>query len=322
MKKLSLALFILVFASCFFSCTEEQPASPLLKEESIPVVGDDGTGKKIFVHDLLSGETVVFAPLAAYTPFLITGTGERGNYFFITGNSYNKLEGYIDSIRVFSHNSSGIRNILGSPKVSKIFANSLDGNTLNLVLYHLELVNQRIYKDNYIIDSTGRIVDKAKEKYELMQGEIPEVPAIKVNNVSPDSTRIVSVVKGKSNQIFLSDAKDTVGKMILSTDQNVDRIYWTPDKETLIMLTSNLDVHKTDRDTSSTLMIYSLKKMDYVAKFSGQGYRNFAVKKDYLIFDDLENQIRLVRVYDLKKLTDIRRIKMKNGCSIRFLPFY
>ena len=323
MKKIFLSLLAISFAFLFFSCREEEePLSPLLNEESIPIVGDNGGGKKVFVHDLESGETTSFIPLAAYTPFLITGTGEKGNYFFVTGNQYNKTEGYIDSIRVFIHNSSGVKSILQSPKVSKIFANILDGNTLNLVLYHLELVNQRIYKDNYIIDSTGRIVEKGKEKYELMQGQIPEVPAIKVNNVSPDGLRMISVVKGETNKIFLSDGKDTVGKMILTTEQNVDRVYWTQDKETLILLTSNLDVHKTDSDTSSTLLVYSLKNMDYTAKFSGEGYRNFTVKKNSLIFDDLENQIRFVRVYNLKKSKDVRRIKMKNGCSIRFLPFY
>ncbi|MBK8662898.1 MAG: hypothetical protein IPN18_14310 [Ignavibacteriales bacterium] len=62
--------------------------------------------------------------------------------------------------------------------------------------------------------------------------------------------------------------------------------------------------------------------MDYTAKFSGRGYRNFSVKKDKLVFDDLENEKRYVRIYDLKSMRELRQIRMKNGCSIRFLPFY
>jgi hypothetical protein len=323
MKKILLIPVLILFALILHSCgNRDEGNSGLIGEDAFPIVGDEGSGKKVFVHNLSDGKTEVFDALKNLTPFLITGTGERGNYFFVTGNEYNKTEGYIDSIVVYIHNYQGTRVVLGSPKVSKIFSNILDGNTMNLVLYHLELVNQRIYRDNYIIDSTGRIVSKGKEKFDLLQGQIPDVPAIKVNNTSPDGLKTITIEQGEQNKILLMDNKTTQVKQILSTTQKIDRVYWTPDKESIILLTSNLDVQKTDNDTSSTLLVYSLKKMDYTAKFSGRGYRNFSVKKDKLVFDDLENEKRYVRIYDLKSMRELRQIRMKNGCSIRFLPFY
>ncbi len=323
MRKILPFVPLLILALVFSSCGEEEKPYQVIGEESIPFIGDNGNGMKVFVYELASGTTHEFNGIPPSQPVLITGSGEGGRFYFVTGSGYNSKESYFDTITVYLHSISGTKSIFKSLKVSKIYANILDANTLNLVLYHLELVNQRIYKDNYMIDSTGRILAKQKETYNLLEGEIPEIPSIKINNTSPDGLNTLTIDKtGKSNRIILTGDKTPKGKLILETDQSIDRIYWTPDKEKVILLTSNLDVHKTDNDTSSTLMVYSLEKTDYIARFSGAGYRNFSIKKDLLIFDDNENGRRFVRIYDLKKMKDAGRIKMKNGCSIRFLPYY
>ncbi len=322
MRKIIPLITIPLLALFFTSCGEEDKSNTIIGEENIPLVGDDGQGMKIFVHELGTGRTGVFNGLPPVKPVLITGTGEGGRYYFISGSSYNTREGFFDSITIHFHNIYGTRDILKSAKVSKIYSNILDANTLNLVLYHLELVNQRIYKDNYMIDSTGRIVTKQKESYNLMEGQIPEVPGIKINNTSPDGLNTLTIdKKGNNNKIILTGEKAPKGRLILETGQNIDRVYWTSDKKKVILLTSTLDVHKTDADTSSTLLVYSLEKMDYLARFSGTGYRTFTVKKDQLVFDDIENEKRFVRIFDLAKLKETRRIKMKNGVSIRFLPY-
>lgn len=322
MRKLIPLLLIPVVALVFSSCGKEEPDYKIIGEGSIPLIGDDGNGRQIYVHDLSTGETEVFRGLPAVKPILITGTGDGGRYYFVSGSGYNTAEGYFDNITVHFHHVNGTREILTSPKVSKIYSNILDANTLNLVLYHLELVNQRVYKDNYMIDSTGRIVTKQKETYNLMEGQIPEVPAIRINNTSPDGQNSLTIENSdKKKKIIITGAKAPKGKLILETEQNVDRVFWTQDKEKVILLTSNLDVHKTDSDTSSTLLVYSMITMDYLARFSGSGYRTFTVKNSQLAFDDIENEKRFVRIFDLEKLKEARRIKMKNGVSIRFLPY-
>ena len=323
MRKILPLISLSILALIFSSCGEEEKTYQVIGEENIPFIGDNGNGMKVFVYELGTGATHVFNGIPPSQPVLITGSGEGGRYYFVTGTGYNSKESYFDTIKVYIHSYSGTKSIFKSLKVSKIYANILDANTLNLVLYHLELVNQRIYKDNYMIDSTGRILTKQKESYNLLEGEIPEVPSIKINNKPPDGLHTLTIdKKEKNNRIILTGNKTPKGKLILETDQSIDRVYWTPDKEKVILLTSNLDVHKTDEDTSSTLMVYSLEKTDYIARFSGIGYRNFSIKKDLLLFDDNENGKRFIRIFDLNKMKDAGRIKMKNGCSIRFLPYY
>jgi len=126
MKKILLIPVLILFALILHSCGNgDEGNSGLIGEDAFPIVGDEGSGKKVFVHNLSDGKTEVFDALKNLTPFLITGTGERGNYFFVTGNEYNKTEGYIDSIVVYIHNIKAQGLFLGLPrsrKFSQIFS--------------------------------------------------------------------------------------------------------------------------------------------------------------------------------------------------------
>ncbi|KAB2910021.1 MAG: hypothetical protein LC102_09940 [Ignavibacteriales bacterium] len=356
MRKFLPITFLTVLSFTLASCAEEKPVR-VITESEFALVGDGGKGKRIFVHDLETGNTLPFEKFSESLPFLVIEVGEKSSYYFIMGQQYDTTTGYIDSVSVFFHDSTGTRNLLGAPKVSKIFANVTDETVLNLNFYDIDFERWVATRNTYSFDTTGSMIKRNKKAYNLVKKEVPEYPAVKISNLSPGGNFSVYLVKGytagvakkttggkksksvkgkskktaKSSQpaktqkgakVYLSGANFKKDILITETELQIDRIYWGKKEEFVIIQFSDLQPEKTDETTNSLLLVYSLTELKETVRFAGKGYRNFTIKGNILIFDEFENDLRTVKIYDLAKKEAVRQIRMKNGCSIRFLPFY
>lgn len=222
----------------------------------------------------------------------------------ILQNKVQLVKDFGDGIQIFSH--------WESQDFYKVILLSFDkANPIRIVELKLILNGSGVP-----LSEENKIIDLGKENY-------PQIPGPEINKVSPNKKyQLASTQLNKNTQIFLVDNIKKEKKLILNSNMEITESGWTEDNENLVFSTSGVFNHLSysNKKGFSELNIYEVNKNKLFTIGGRDGYKNFLIRADLIIFDDGFNKKSLIQVFDSKKKKFINKISIKDGCGINNVP--
>ncbi|MGE5409832.1 MAG: hypothetical protein ACM3MI_02650, partial [Clostridiales bacterium] len=180
--------------------------------------------------------------------------------------------------------------------------------------------NTFVVQSKLSYNSNGKLLSNEKVVYDIEKEKYP-VPSL-LNTEFPSDNNKLNITFSTADDHNVLSLIDSLRnkKVIYSTHQNLNTAEWWGKGKYFIFSTydySRTNLQKGHNPETSKLFIYSIEDKKLLCQWQGEGYKNFNLRGDLLIFDDGFDNNSKIMVFNLKDNKMIDTIAMKGGCGIR-----
>lgn len=251
------------------------------------------------------------------TAFFLTAEsyGRQGDFPFVKDVKVYLIDLESSRVQFVESIGSGVQvfTAWGTDNTFKVILNSFDSTIVNYI-------NQR----TQIFNIYGKTLFDEEKTFDFTKEGYPKPPEIEGNYISSSDNYSIEIAdsSGKS-KIFFKRNSSAKKFLIVAGFQNLNQLYWSPDKKYIFLSTINISLSNTiekKEPNTSKLLIYSINNNKIIKSWEGEGFKNFFVTENFLIFDDGIDNNSNINIYNYKELKLIRRIEIKGGCGLRNIP--
>jgi hypothetical protein len=176
-----------------------------------------------------------------------------------------------------------------------------------------------INKNIQVYNRFGKLLSDNSEIFDLTIDGYPltKLPALKYT--SPNQLFTV-VQKNDSIQIKRNKIIKNIPTRFVNKD--LTQIEWAENNKLVIlkMKPKSISKQQTAGYNNFLLVIFDIKKEKTLKIFDDDGYKNFVLIGDFLIFDSGFGKDSNVIIYKLNPLEEVNTIKINGGCGLRNIP--
>ncbi len=245
---------------------------------------------------------------------------DKNAAFFLTAQSYKMQSAFpfIKDIKLFHYDAlkKGVNEIYSFGDGIQIYSywdidDTLKVNITNPDSMKPEILVQKIYSFNY----SGELLNIKQRSFQLINDGFPKPPKLKPNVVSPKGRfQIRNVKENKKKYIYLRDVIKNSQILLAEYEGNLKNITWTDDEKYCMIIISNFSAKN-----MSKLLIINNEKMNIENNFYGPLTQNLLVHGNFLFFEEQNNGLKQIAIYEFKKKSIYHRIKFDDGCGLNNL---
>ena len=254
-------------------------------------------------------------------------SSDHKNIFFLTASDFGKkgVFPFISNVKLYLINldSSKVKFVQKIGGGLQIFTTWTTDNTFKVILNSFDrTVVTYVNQQTFIFSQFGRELVNNSKIFDITKDGYPKPPEKVIKDYSPN--KIFRIISRDSSTTKIYLRTKTEETLIVSLDQKLNQVEWSPDEKYLFLSTIDITPrNKTlyDRQpNTSKIFLYDLKQKKIIKTFIGSGVKNFFINKVFLIFDDGFEKNSSIQIFNYKNHEPVQTIKIKGGCGLRNIP--
>jgi len=173
-----------------------------------------------------------------------------------------------------------------------------------------EIIIQNIYS----FDTDGQLTQVRERNFQILKDGFPKPPVLKPAVISPRGRfQIRNIKENGKSYLYLRDVTKNSEILVYEFEGILKNIIWTKDERFCFLIIKLNEVNR------SELLIIDANEMRIRKNYYGPENMNLLVHGNFLFFDEQNNGIRQIAVYNLNKDSIYHRIQFYDGCGINNL---
>lgn len=252
-------------------------------------------GKKIITFEQSEDKTNSFF-------ITIFRSGNRGSFPYVTDTRiyhFNKEEESVNPVEYIG-------------KCQRLQADWISRDTFRVILTYIDSVNTSfVYKKTLKYLSNGIRVFNDSLKFNLLKDGYPAFPKRITKNTSETKKYFLEIKSDSS--ISINEREEAKKNQITGIKGKIVNSLWNEDKGILILTT----LVKTEKNMKTFIYGIDLGKHNIIFEDEILGIANTRFYGNYLFYDYTVKDRKIIKIFDIKKLTDYAEIKIKGDCGIK-----
>lgn len=243
----------------------------------------------------------------------------RSKAFVTTALSYKKLGAFPDikdvRLYLFDLETNKIDEVYYFGDAIQLYTYWETQDTFKVNLTFSDSIKPEIIIQNiFSFDNNGKLTEIKKREFQILKDGFPKPPVLKLAVISPKGRYQIRNIKenGKS-YIYLRDVAKNSEILLYEYEGVIKNIIWNDDEKFCFMI---IRLNKTNQ---SELLIIDANVMQVKKNYYGPEDQNLLVHGNFLFFDEQNNGIRQIGIYNLNNDAIYHRIQFYDGCGINNL---
>lgn len=255
----------------------------------------------------------------------INHSKDRNNVFITTAFSYKKESAFpiIKGARLYKYSAEKkqVDEIAELGDALQIYTYWENEDTFKVnCTYPDSMKPEILIQQIYSFDKDGMAGSALRRTFDLVKDGFPKPPNLKPVMISPKGRFQMRNVKENGNgYIYLRDLTNNAEVLIASYNGDLKNSYWTDDEKFLLII---ITLKMNDNSQSKNeLLIVNTEEMRVKRNFYGPFYQNLLVHGNFLFFDEQNNDVPQIVVYDMYADSIYHKIYVNGGCGINYIWF-
>ncbi len=243
----------------------------------------------------------------------------RNKIFVTTASSYRKQGAFpvIKDIRLylFDNQENKIDEIYSLGDGIQLYTYWETEDTFKVNLTISDSIKPEIIIQNiFSFDTDGQLTQIQKRNFQMLRDGFPKPPLLKPAVISPRGRfQIRNIKENGKSYIYLRDVTKNSEILLHEYEGNLKNIIWTNDERFCFLII------KLNEISRSELLIVDANEMHIRKNYYGPENMNLLLHGNFLFFEEQNNGIRQIAVYNINEDSIYHRIQFYDGCGINNL---
>ncbi len=245
--------------------------------------------------------------------------------YVLTADKNPKYKGYpiLKKIEInkYNVNNNTFKNIDKINTLFQVFSTFEHDNMFKLTYLNFDSTNmQKVNKTTNYYSSEGVKVESKFESFDVLKNGIPNLGTVVIKVKSPSGKHFIDFNQSDGlTQLFYKDLNTKVKTYITSANYSVSRVDWSNDERYVIIYLEKYDNTDMQSSIQSLLIAYDIKNSEMLYVVENDSNIDFILRSGYLVYEQINNNVKKIIIYNLKTKTNIHEIETKLGCGIKTL---
>ncbi|MDP4194543.1 MAG: hypothetical protein Q8940_05820 [Bacteroidota bacterium] len=288
-------------------------------------VGSYKNKASVFYYDLKTSSVHLFwsNPKQLVVELSVSKDGKTA--FFLSASEFGRetIFPYINNLKLYRINMAEMKveKLCDLGNGLQLYSNWISPDLFRVIFNAFDKrKNTFVVQSKLSYNSNGKLLSNEKVVYDIEKEKYP-VPSL-LNTEYPSDNNKLNITFSTADDHNVLSLIDSLRnkKVIYSTHQNLNTAEWWGKGKYFIFSTydfSRTNIQKRHNPETSKLFIYSIEDKKLICQWQGEGYKNFILRGDLLIFDDGFDSNSKIMIFNLKDNKMIDTIAMQGGCGIR-----
>ena len=255
----------------------------------------------------------------------INGDEKNQMVYLLTADKNPKYKGYpiLKNIEINKYDvqNNSLKNIDKISTLFQVFSTFEHDNMFKLTYLNFDSTNmQKVNKITNYYSSEGVKVESKFESFDVLKNGVPNLGTVVIKVKSPSGKHFIDFNQSDGlTQLFYKDLTTKVKTYITSANYSVSRIDWSNDERYVVIYLEKYDNTDMQSSIQSLLIAYDIKKSEMLYVVENDSNIDFILRSGYLVYEQINNNVKKIVIYNLKTKTNIHEIETKLGCGIKTL---